>query len=65
MNNLLYIIILLVVTGFISCKGKKDKMKEKPPATVDVMIAETAVLGCVIVTVEVCVQPAPSVTETE
>ena len=40
MNNIRYIIILLVALGLVSCKGKTDKTKEKPPATVDVMIAE-------------------------
>jgi len=40
MNNLRYVIILFVVLGLFSCKSKKDKMKEKPPVTVDVMVAE-------------------------
>jgi len=43
MNNLRHFVIILFVTlGIFSCKSKTDKMKEKPPAMVDVMIAERA-----------------------
>jgi membrane fusion protein (multidrug efflux system) len=40
MNNFRVLIIVLVALSLFSCKGKKPKMKEKPPVTVDVMIAE-------------------------
>ena len=40
MNNFRVLIIVLVALSLFSCKGKKPKMKEKPPITVDVMIAE-------------------------
>jgi len=41
MNNLQYIIILLAALGLASCNSKKNEKgsKEKPPATVDVIIA--------------------------
>jgi membrane fusion protein (multidrug efflux system) len=40
MNNIRYIIVLFVMLGLFSCKRKTDKIKDKLPVTVDVIIAE-------------------------
>ncbi|OFX37578.1 MAG: hypothetical protein A2X08_03370 [Bacteroidetes bacterium GWA2_32_17] len=40
MKVIRYVIILFVIISLFSCKQNTDKKKDKPPATVDVIIAE-------------------------
>jgi membrane fusion protein (multidrug efflux system) len=40
MNIMRYTIILLITLGLFSCKRKTDKIKDKSPVTVDVIIAQ-------------------------
>lgn len=42
MNIMRYTIILLIMPGLFSCKRKTDKIKDKSPVTVDVIIAQRA-----------------------
>jgi membrane fusion protein, multidrug efflux system len=40
MNNRRYIIVLFVMLGLVACKRKTERIREKLPVTVDVIIAE-------------------------